>query len=260
MTDCLTDCRELVGSRPTRPATSRHQHFPGLSKPPTTLWGAASLLVRSTPLVVMKLIGLTGRKFGRLTVIRRLVNDKRGQTRWLCLCDCGLEKELRGSKITRGETRSCGCLIRDTHTEHGQALAGKPTPEYMIWGSIIRRTTSLKEGDPGYENYKGRGIGVCERWRDFRNFVADMGPRPSPKHTIERVDNNEGYSAENCRWASWVEQSRNRRSNRLPTHKGETKCMAEWSEITGIEYGAIKSRLQRGWDVARSLETPVQTR
>ena len=239
----MTDCREPLGSCSTRPATSRHQHFPGLSKSLTTLWGAESLLVLSTPLAVMKLIDLTGQKFGRLTVIRRLPNNKRGQTMWLCLCDCGVEKELRGSKVTTGETRSCGCLIRDTHTKHGQALAGKPTPEYMIWGSIIRRTTSLKKGDPGYENYRGRGIGVCDRWRDFRNFIADMGSRPSPKHSIDRINNDEGYSAENCKWVSRIEQSRNRRSNKLLTYKGETKCLAEWSEVVGIKYEVIKSRL-----------------
>lgn len=208
----------------------------------------------------MRLIDLTGQKFGRLTVIRRAPDVIKGKPRWECLCNCGGKTVVDSSKIKSGATKSCGCLIRDTHTKHGQALAGNASPEYMIWGSIIRRTTGIRKGDPGYENYKGRGIGISDSWRDFRNFIADMGPRPSAKHSIDRTDNDAGYSKENCKWVLRTVQARNRRSNRLLNYKGEIKCLAEWADVLGFSYAALNSRLQRGWDVVRSLETPIRKR
>ena len=315
MTDCLTDCRELLASRSTRPATSRHQHFPGLSKLLTTLWGAGSLLVPGTPLAVMKFIDLTGQKFGRLTVIRRAPDLKKGFPRWECLCECGNTsfprsgdlksggnkscgcvvpedltgqtfgkltalrrvdrpgvswweckcecgkvKEVRLNSLKMGHTRSCGCMQKESVTTHGCASSDEYRSEYQSWKSMVRRTTTVKDSAKHWKNYKGRGIKVCDRWRSFENFIADMGKRPSSKHSIDRIDNDGDYCPENCRWVTWHEQARNRRSSHMMDYKGTTKCLIEWAETLGICHLVLSKRMQLGWTVERALETPVRKR
>ncbi len=119
------------------------------------------------------------------------------------------------------------------------------TREYKIRRDMIQRCTNPK--DTGYRRYGGRGITVCERWlASFQNFLDDMGSCPSPKHTIERIDNNGPYSPENCRWATWVEQCNNKRTNRFLTHDGETMTIVEWSRRTGINESTLYSRAERG--------------
>lgn len=142
------------------------------------------------------------------------------------------------------------------NTKHGLTYK---IPEYGIWAAIKRRCHNPNALD--YPRYGGRGITVCDRWKDsFETFLADMGRRPSNTHQIDRIDNQGPYSPENCRWISAKENSRNRRSNTLLTYKGETKTLAEWSEICNIKPATICMRLYRSkWSIEKTLETPVRT-
>jgi hypothetical protein len=160
---------------------------------------------------------LTGKKFERLLVLAHS-EHRYGETYWLCQCDCGVEKVVRGSSLVTGKTKSCGCFARDKITQlnktysarrkHG--LAG--TPEYHAWHDMVSRCN--KTSHESYTDYGGRGITVCERWHNFENFISDMGSRPSPSHSLERVNNSEGYYPENCIWATRFEQAINKRARK----------------------------------------------
>lgn len=150
---------------------------------------------------------LAGQSFSRLTALERGEDQVRRTGKrlvvWRCRCDCGAEVSVRSDHLTRGKIQSCGCWRRDQPTKHGGAYG----LEYNSWQNLIQRTTNPK--NPGYDYYGGRGITVCERWKDFANFIADMGPRPDPRMSIERRDNDRGYEPDNCKWASPSEQMRN---------------------------------------------------
>ena len=132
-------------------------------------------------------------------------------------------------------------------------------PEYPIWKQMRRRCSIPTH--PKYHLYGARGIRVCDRWNDsFVAFYADMGPRPSPAHSIDRIDNNGHYTANNCRWATRQQQGRNTRRNRLLTLDGRTMCVQDWSDETGIHTRTIRTRLDRGWSIERALTTPARHR
>jgi hypothetical protein len=117
----------------------------------------------------------------------------------------------------------------------------------------------VNPANDAYQAYGGRGIAVCDRWQDFAAFAEDMGPRPSPLHTIDRRNNNGNYEPDNCRWATPSEQQRNRRNNRLLTLNGETLCLAEWAERLGITDDMIRQRLDKlGWTIEQALTTPAK--
>lgn len=130
--------------------------------------------------------------------------------------------------------------------------------EYRIWIKMRRRCK--EEGETGYAAYGGRGIRVCERWdASFADFLADIGPRPSAKHTLDRIENNGHYEPGNVRWAVRKVQQRNRRTNHHVTFNGETLCLAEWAERIGISFGGLCGRLRRGWPLERALTEPRQS-
>lgn len=152
---------------------------------------------------------LTGHQFTRLTVLSRAKNI--GQyVCWNCLCVCGVEVIVRGDSLKAGDTKSCGCFRKEflvaTKTSHGMS----DTPEYRAWSALKNRCSN--PNDKGFINYGGRGISICDRWiNSFANFYADMGNRPSANHSIDRIDNDDHYYPENCKWSTRTQQIRNRR-------------------------------------------------
>jgi len=130
------------------------------------------------------------------------------------------------------------------------------TSEYKIWDSMIQRCRCSKK--PGYKNYGGRGINVCIRWKNFSDFYADMGNRPSPKHTLDRIDNNGNYCPENCKWSTYAEQSRNKRNNRIVEYKGQEYCFIDLANKFGLNFDTLSGRLKLGWSLEKALHEPTQ--
>lgn len=162
---------------------------------------------------------------------------------WLCCCECGTEKLVSGTSLKSGSsTQCCACARKSMPILHGSC----GTPTYKSWIHMIQRCENSR--DMGFENYGGRGIKVCFRWRNsFEAFLTDMGPRPSKKHSIDRFpDSNGDYEPGNCRWATAKEQNRNRRGNRLLTFNGKTQCIADWADELGINASTIRNRIHRG--------------
>lgn len=203
----------------------------------------------------------TGDRIGRWTVVAlaRIVDAKGRKRRYaVCECECGQKRNVLLYHLRNRATQSCGCLIREKHTEHGESNSRlqKETPEHSVWSGMISRCTNEKATE--YSNYGGRGISVCDRWLSYANFLEDMGRRPSQEHSIDRIDNEKGYSPGNCRWATRKEQCRNKRTNRLITARGETKTIAEWAEITGLRFGTISERLRHGWSEESAVLEPLK--
>jgi hypothetical protein len=199
---------------------------------------------------------MAGRRFGSLLVLAR-AGSKDGRATWLCRCDCDTEKEILGYKLRAGSPRSCGCrtaaLIAAAKRKHGHRSNRNMSKTYRTWCAIMGRCRNPK--NRAYPNYGGRGITVCDRWLDFRNFLTDMGERP-PRRTIERKDNDRGYSPDNCRWATRTQQARNRRSTRLVPLDGRMMPLAEALARQGIKPGTFHMRMRRGWPLQRALTQP----
>ncbi len=133
---------------------------------------------------------------------------------------------------------------QETRLIHGDATRDRTAPEYTAWTNMRHRCTSPNW--PRFAAYGGRGIRVCERWSSYAAFLADMGRRPSPKHSLDRIDNNGNYEPGNCRWATRSQQARNMRSNHFVVIDGESATLMEWAERSGLDVGCIKGRLKRG--------------
>lgn len=199
-------------------------------------------------------VNLTGKRFGRWTVVGFAGRGKLSEAIWSVECECGATRNLGAHVLKYGGSLSCGCLHRDAITTHGAT----GTTEFKIWDGI--KTRCFCESAPGYKDYGGRGITMCERWRvSFENFLSDVGNRPSLNHSIDRYPNNDGnYEPGNVRWATRQEQQRNRRVNKRFTINGVTMCMAEWAEAYGIDYRVLKGRVRHGWGIEDALTRPVQ--
>lgn len=204
---------------------------------------------------------LTGREFGRLTVIKFLESRprKRGGTDiyWLCKCNCekGRERIVTGHNLRRGFVRSCGCLKGHSKFGPGGVLV-KFRSEYKTWAAMIQRCANPNCSI--YEYYGGRGVNICERWRhSFGNFLADMGPKPTPDHSLDRINVDGNYEPGNVRWADILTQTNNQRSNRRLTFNGKNQTIAEWSRELNISQSVIHNRLRRKWPIKDVLSTAV---
>jgi hypothetical protein len=193
-------------------------------------------------------IDLSGGRFGSLLVTRRVPSN--GRILWHCICDCGNEVVKAGADIRAGDTKSCGCLRSKTvskraserNTKHG-IIQNRIVPRwYQIWLGMMKRCYNKES--PAYINYGARGITVCDRWHDPKNFLADMGEPPA-KYSVNRLNNDEGYSPKNCNWATDVEQANNRRSNRYVIIDGNKMTIAEAAKHLGLLYTTLYMRIKR---------------
>jgi len=244
------------------------------------------------------LIDITGQRFGQLTVLSRSGTASNGEAKWLCRCDCGntldisgaqlrfgyrtvcskkihsplhikdgqrfgmlvvIEHQkdglacrcdcgtiviISGSRLRSGKTIDCGCMRAERQKQFSTKHGLSTSQEYNTWSSIIQRCTNDKCKE--FKNYGGRGIKVCEQWKNFEIFYTDMGPKPTPKHSIDRIDNDGNYEPGNCRWATREEQSNNRRTNRKIGIGDQLVTIAQASRITGVSDQTISDRLKRG--------------
>lgn len=205
----------------------------------------------------------TPETFGRLTTIGPkflLPVSKQGYKKpfQVCECECGSVSVHRTRALRSGATKSCGCLQKEKLIDRNKANATHGmwgTPEYTAWANMIQRCYNPK--CEKYPDYGGRGITVCDRWlcpvNGFLNFLADMGPKPSRKHSIERKEVNDNYCPENCCWATQKEQQRNKRNNRLIEYNGKTQCLAAWAEELGVSARTLRYRIKAGWPLEAAL-------
>ena len=207
-----------------------------------------------------KMIDLTGQKFGRLTVVDRACNDAKAQACWICKCECGEYSVVRGADLRSGNTKSCGCLnaekLKAGNVKHGMCY----TPLNGVWRAMKRRCYYEKE--IGYHRYGGRGITVCDEWKDdfqaFYDWSIANGYREGL--SLDRIDVNGNYEPGNCRWATDKEQANNTRNNHLLTYNGETHTISEWAEIVGMKRDTLKKRIYYGWPIEKALTEPVKQR
>lgn len=190
-----------------------------------------------------------GDVYNRFTIICE-VEKQGGKRMFKCRCRCGNEKNVRLGNLTKGISKSCGCLCKEIITTHG--LCG--TRIHDTWRGIMKRCNNPNE--KSYKYYGGRGIRVCKRWYNISNFYKDMG-QPDKGESIERIDNNGNYEPSNCKWATIIEQANNKRNNRLITIDGKTNSMAQWCRELGRKYGTVQGRIYIGWTEERALTTPT---
>lgn len=210
-----------------------------------------------------KLIDLTGKRFGRLTVIKRGEN-KWNHPAWICLCDCGNEVHVLGDSLRNGSTNSCGCFRKEVTSKlkstHCMSSNGKRHRLYSIWAQMKNRC--YNPNVPAYKYYGDRGITICDEWKDdfieFYTWAISNGYQDNL--SIDRIDVNGGYCPENCRWADAVTQANNTRSNRMLTLNGKTQTLAEWCRELNLDYRVMEHRAWRGWSDEEVLTTPVKQR
>jgi len=213
-----------------------------------------------------KIAVVPGEEFNRLTILQELSPDispgGHVSRKVRCKCECGVVKDYYFQAVRRGLSKSCGCYrneqIQKATVTHGASIGqrqGRPLlAEYRTWRGMLAR---CKPGNVGAEDYGDRGIRVCQRWiEDYLNFFEDMGPKPSPDHSLDRIDVNGHYCPENCRWATREEQMRNTRRAITATIDGVTKPIAEWCESLGLAYDLVRHRIYAGWEPEAALTTP----
>ncbi|MFA5322910.1 MAG: hypothetical protein WC373_09580 [Smithella sp.] len=202
-----------------------------------------------------KIEDLTGKTFGRLLVIHRAENSKCGRAQWKTKCSCGNIQTTLACHLKSGHTISCKCASSEATIERNRTHDLSHIPEYSNWRAMHRRC--IDTSHPSYKDYGGRGIAVCKEWEQIENFIQDMGSKPTPKHTIERIKNEFGYSKDNCIWATTKAQSRNKRNNRLINHEGQLLIIADIAEKIGMDKEALRGRLRLGWNLQDAVSRPM---
>lgn len=200
---------------------------------------------------------LSGQRFGRLLVLYRVISTEKRKNRvaWLCRCDCGIEKAVRSDHLTSGKTTSCRCLTVEQHTKRLTRHGKCGTRAWNVWQSMLQRC--YDPHSTGFQDYGARGITVCTEWHTFEAFYADMGDPPVGQ-SIDRIQNDGGYSLSNCRWATPTEQVRNRRSTRYLEAFGQRKTLGEWAEEYSLTYDLLWGRLRQGMSPQRALTAPLR--
>lgn len=208
-----------------------------------------------------KMKNLIGEKFGRLLVIERSedyiqFNGKK-RSYWKCRCECGKEKKVSSDNLVSGKIKSCGCLKKEKTVLRSYKHGLVDTKLYKTWCNMKDRC--YNKNNTFFYRYGGRGIKLCDEWKnDFKCFYDwSIKNGYSEKLTIDRKDNDKNYCPENCRWVNLKEQARNTSRNKIILWNGETKCLSEWEEITGLP---IKKRLRDGWSLEKSFLTPKRKR
>lgn len=195
-----------------------------------------------------------GERYGRLVVTAEAEPHRSpsGQIRRkiLCQCDCGNRLDVWLQHLQTGHTTSCGCLLVETRGDIRRTHGQSESSTYRIWSDMKNRCQNKE--NTAWEWYGGRGIAVCARWQVFEHFLEDMGERPAGL-TLDRIDTNGNYDPRNCRWVTMKEQARNTRANQFVTVGNETRCIAEWSEITGVSGSTIRNRLKAGCTAAEAI-------
>lgn len=194
----------------------------------------------------------TGARFGRWTIKSAVVEVRGGRQRYVhCVCDCGVEKMVSGASLRHNGTTSCGCFRAEIAGNATRTHGMSKHPIYDIWVAMMDRCAN------GHVNYGARGIAVCDRWHDVRNFIADMGLRPTEKHSIERVNNDGDYSPDNCIWGTKEQQVSNTRRNIYIDVNGSRMPLKQAAAELRMDYTTLRGRLRRGWSKERAISTPV---
>ena len=212
--------------------------------------------------IKMRKINHIGERYGRLVVVEeaqsiRRKSDNRSITQWVCKCDCGNTVIVKTDCLGK-RTNSCGCLSYENCSKLKKTHGMTKTRLFTIWMNMKHRCND--KNNKSYKNYGGRGIKICEEWKDsfiiFKNWAYENGYDDSL--TIERIDVNGDYCPENCTWIPLNEQCKNKRTSRKYTFNGETHCMTDWSKIYNIDFSALRKRLNSGWDIEKALTTPLR--
>ena len=192
-------------------------------------------------------LDITGVRFGRLVAKEVHSRDKHGRAKWVCICDCGKSKIVSSDNLRRGNQSSCGCLRDEKIAQLNRSHGMSRTPTYIVWAGMIQRCENPSY--TGYSYWGGRGIKVCERWKTFENFLADMGEKPKGKSIDRFPDNNGNYEPGNCRWASSTDQNRNRRSTVIVSFQGKEFPLHELTKKYGVAQRVVTQRIRRGWSI-----------
>lgn len=190
---------------------------------------------------------LVGARFERLTVVALKGKSKRGQSVWVCLCDCGKNTDAGVGSLRSGHVQSCGCLGEEARTTHGMSK----TPEHEVWKAMWQRCTNPR--NKNYATYKDRAPPPA--WKDFAVFLADIGLRPGKGYTLERINNDGPYGPDNTTWVLANQQARNTNANRWLTHEGKTLLITDWAAALGIAPSSLRERINK-WGTTKALSTP----
>lgn len=192
----------------------------------------------------MKRDSFIGMRFGRLTVISPFESDLHGHSRWVCKCDCGNEMVAYGTNLKRGLTTSCGCKRKEVTKEKKTTHGMYDTPLYHSWSGMLQRCKN--SNDKLYHRYGGRGIKVCEEWNDFENFYQwSIKNNYRPGLTIDRINNDDSYYPENCRWTDRITQGNNTSQNRRIVYREITKTIAQWARLFKMDYNTLYRHLEK---------------
>lgn len=204
---------------------------------------------------MMPMTDIKGKRFGKLTAMHPTASRKRKAIVWIFACDCGYLVEASGRKVREGSPRSCKTCSVKLQSEKVRTHGMSSTREFRSWQACIQRC--VNERYSNYHNYGGRGIKVCERWRNsFMDFLEDMGSRPAGK-SLDRINNDGDYEPSNCCWSSAKQQNNNRRTSLLVEISGVTKTLSQWAELAGIKYETIQDRYRRGYRGEILLVSPA---